>query len=142
MMNAHFWAMGEEAGEEYAQFPTSHAQAEHNQPQSPDPRRGSDSSILTVWPGASEEIVERDELGNVVETDGMTAPAAARLARHGLIHPDEFEMGNLDQPLPGPVDVDGFENQIVMRPSLPSAKALSHRIPGELVKPGHDFAEW
>lgn len=70
------------------------------QPQSQRSRCGSNSSTLTIWPSGFDEIplFETDEFGNQVEVPGITPPVAAHLARHGYIHPDEFEMEKLDEP--------------------------------------------
>ncbi|PVH80113.1 hypothetical protein DL98DRAFT_588658 [Cadophora sp. DSE1049] len=116
---------------------------EPEQPQSPRSRRDSNSSTLTIWPSGFDEIpmFETDEFGNQVEVPSVTPPVAAHLARHGYIHPDEFEMENLNEPLPGTVDGGGFEIQRVLRPAAPIANALPHRGSGELVKPDRSFAE-
>lgn len=96
-------------------------------------RRGSASSTLTIWPCAGEDTaVERDEFGHEMDKENLSAPQAAHLARRGLVDPDEFELVNLDEELPGPAHGEGFDHQRVIRPIAPLPNTLPHRGADEL----------
>ncbi|KAL2069263.1 hypothetical protein VTL71DRAFT_15601 [Oculimacula yallundae] len=107
MMNANWWAIGDEASSP--------------SPSPPQSRRDSTSSTMTIWPSEPQEA-ETSQFD--FDFEHLTAPEAAHLARDGLIHPDEFEVVNLNDPLPGPVFADGFENQMIHGLMVPLAVAL------------------
>ncbi|KAH7308731.1 hypothetical protein BKA65DRAFT_485492 [Rhexocercosporidium sp. MPI-PUGE-AT-0058] len=120
MLNANWWTMGDEPPKEQEQ-----------EPQSPHSRRSSASSTLTIWPPKTDPADDKDEFGHEVELESLTAPAAAHLARHELIHPDEFETVNFDELLPAPVDGYELEKQRVIGPATSPVIALSHGLSGE-----------
>ncbi|KAG4428349.1 hypothetical protein IFR05_016164 [Cadophora sp. M221] len=118
MVNPTWWAVRDESREE-------------QQPTSPRSRRGSASTISTIWPSRVYEVFERGGFGYGVGLEYLTVPAAAHLARHRPIHLDEFKAANSNKSLPRAVEGDGFESQPVLTLPAPVVIAVSHRFSGE-----------
>jgi hypothetical protein len=69
-------------------------------------------------------LLEVDEFGAEIE---IPVPLPAYFSRDGLIHPDAFELKNLEIELPGLTNWEGFERQRVTKPPQPIPKETPQR---------------